>query len=45
MTVQVGQTVLLPDYGGSTFKLADDKEYTMYYDDDILGILEEPLAK
>lgn len=41
VSVKVGQTVLLPDYGGVTFKLADDKEYVVYKDEDLLGILEE----
>ena len=41
VTVKVGQKVLLPEYGGSTFKLADDKEYVIYRDEDILGVLEE----
>jgi co-chaperonin GroES (HSP10) len=42
MPVKVGQTVLLPMYAGVKLKLADEKEYWVYRDDDILGILEEP---
>jgi chaperonin GroES len=41
MGIKVGQTVMLPEYGGSIFKLADGKEYCIYRDDDILGVLEE----
>ena len=41
VVVKVGQTVMLPEYGGSTFKLADEKEYAIYKDDDILGVLED----
>jgi chaperonin GroES len=39
--VKVGQTVLLPMYAGVKLKMADEKEYWVYRDDDILGILEE----
>ncbi len=42
MPVKVGQTVLLPMYAGVKLKLADEKEYWVYRDDDILGVLEEP---
>ena len=38
-TVQVGQNVLLPDYGGTEIALEDDKKYFVYRDEDILGIL------
>ncbi len=41
VTVKVGQKVLLPEYGGSAFKLADDKEYVIYKDEDLLGVLED----
>ena len=41
--VAVGDKVLLPEYGGSTIKLAGE-ELHIYRDDDIVGILEEPLA-
>ena len=40
--VEVGQTVLLPSYGGSKVQLADEQEYYIYRDEDILGILGEP---
>ena len=39
--VKVGQTVLLPEFGGSVIKLADDKEYIVHKDEDILGVLED----
>lgn len=42
-SVSVGQTVLLPSYAGVKIKMANEQEYWVYRDDDILGILEEPL--
>ena len=46
MSVKVGDAVLLPEYGGSTIKIGEDQdELLIYRDDDVLGILEEPLAK
>ena len=39
---KVGDMILLPEYGGSEFKLADGEEYSLYRDEDILGILQEP---
>ena len=41
VTVKIGQTVLLPEYGGNSVKLADDKEYLIYKDEDLLGVLED----
>lgn len=38
--VKEGDTVLLPEYGGSQIKL-DDKEYHLYRDEDILGTLHD----
>ncbi|XP_077236095.1 10 kDa chaperonin, mitochondrial-like [Tasmannia lanceolata] len=35
-----GDTVLLPDYGGTQLKL-EDKEYHLFKDDDILGTLHD----
>ncbi len=43
VSVKVGQKVMLPDYGSTSFKLADDKEYVIYRDDDILGVLEDEI--
>ena len=40
--VKVGETVLLPEYGGSRVTLADDEELFIYRDDDILGSLHDP---
>jgi co-chaperonin GroES (HSP10) len=37
--------VLLPAYAGVKLRMAQDQEYWVYRDDDILGILEEPLKK
>ena len=44
VSVAVGDHVLLPEYGGSSLKLGEEKtELHVYRDDDIVGILEEPL--
>ena len=40
--VKVGDTVLLPEYGGSKVVLADEEELFIYRDDDILGTLHDP---
>ncbi|XP_008788509.2 10 kDa chaperonin, mitochondrial-like [Phoenix dactylifera] len=40
VSVKEGDVVLLPEYGGTEVKLAD-KEYHLFRDDDILGILHE----
>ncbi|KAL6969950.1 10 kDa chaperonin [Sarracenia purpurea var. burkii] len=40
VAVKEGDTVLLPDYGGTQVKLGD-KEYLLYRDDDILGTLHD----
>uniref|UniRef100_A0A2P2MZM8 Protein groES n=1 Tax=Rhizophora mucronata TaxID=61149 RepID=A0A2P2MZM8_RHIMU len=39
-SVKEGDTVLLPEYGGTQVKL-DEKEYFLYRDEDILGTLHE----
>jgi len=41
-TVKEGDTVLLPEYGGSKVVLGDEKEYYLYRDDDIMGTLHDP---
>ena len=41
--VKIGQTVLLPNYAGVKLTLADQQEFWIYRDDEILGILEEPV--
>mmetsp|Transcript_44824 Transcript_44824/g.72995 ORF Transcript_44824/g.72995 Transcript_44824/m.72995 type:complete len:102 (-) Transcript_44824:70-375(-) len=38
-SVKVGDTVLLPEYGGMTVKLGD-KELHLFRDEDIMGIIE-----
>jgi len=38
--VKTGDKVLLSDYGGSDIKL-DGKEYSLYREEDILGILKD----
>ena len=44
--VKVGDNVMLPEYGGSSVTIGEDKqELFIYRDDDILGILEEKLAQ
>ncbi|XP_042480237.1 10 kDa chaperonin, mitochondrial-like [Macadamia integrifolia] len=40
VAVKEGDTVLLPEYGGTTVKLGD-KEYQLFRDDDILGTLHD----
>lgn len=40
--VKVGETVLLPEYGGSRVTLADEEELFIYRDDDIMGTLHDP---
>ncbi|KAL4425233.1 hypothetical protein ABPG75_009249 [Micractinium tetrahymenae] len=40
MSVKEGDKVLLPDYGGTTVKL-EDKEFHIYRDDELLGVLTE----
>ena len=43
--VKVGDTVLLPEYGGSKVTLADEEELFIYRDDDIMGTLHDPTDK
>ncbi|GMH08111.1 hypothetical protein Nepgr_009951 [Nepenthes gracilis] len=40
VSVKEGDTVLLPEYGGTEVKLGD-KEYHLYRDEDILGTLHD----
>lgn len=40
--VNVGDTVLLPEYGGSKVLLANEEELFIYRDDDIMGTLHDP---
>ena len=39
MSIQTGDRVLLPDFGGTEIKF-DNKEYFMYGEEEILGKLE-----
>jgi len=41
--VKEGDTVLLPEYGGTAVKLggSEEKEFVLYRNDDLLGILHE----
>lgn len=39
-SVKEGDTVLLPEYGGNKVQL-DDKEYVVYREDDLIGIMQE----
>lgn len=39
VTVKVGQTILLPDFGGQKVELKDG-EYYLFRDSDVLGVLE-----
>lgn len=45
MDVKVGDQVLLPLYSGVKLKMADEQEYWVYRDEDILGVLSEPVEK
>lgn len=38
--VKEGDSVLLPEYGGSALKL-DNEEYTLYREADLLGIMKQ----
>lgn len=38
--VKEGDTVLLPEYGGTSVKLGEE-EFHLFHDDDILGILKD----
>ncbi|GLT58711.1 hypothetical protein SLA2020_315810 [Shorea laevis] len=40
VSVKEGDTVLLPEYGGTEVKLGE-KEYLLYRDEDILGTLHD----
>ncbi|XP_024922655.3 10 kDa chaperonin, mitochondrial isoform X2 [Ziziphus jujuba] len=40
VSLKQGDTVLIPDYGGTEVKLGD-KEYHLYRDEDILGTLHD----
>ncbi|XP_042419315.1 10 kDa chaperonin, mitochondrial-like isoform X3 [Zingiber officinale] len=40
VSVKEGDTVLLPEYGGTEVKLGD-KEYHVYRDDDVLGTIQD----
>ena len=42
VSVKEGDTVLLPEYGGSKVTLGDDQDYFLYRDDDLMGTLHEP---
>lgn len=40
MSTKVGDTVVIPRYGGTEIKLGDE-EYLIYRDEDIVGIINE----
>ena len=40
--LKVGDTVLLPEYGGSKVTLSEENEVFIYRDDDIMGTLHDP---
>ena len=42
VSVQVGDIVLLPEYGGSKVTLDGDNELYIYRDEDIMGTLHDP---
>uniref|UniRef100_A0A0G4G273 10 kDa chaperonin n=1 Tax=Chromera velia CCMP2878 TaxID=1169474 RepID=A0A0G4G273_9ALVE len=39
VSVSVGQTVIVPEYGGMTLKF-DDEEFHIFRDEDIVGVLK-----
>ena len=39
--VKVGDVVLLPEHSGKKITMADESEFFVYRDDDIMGILSE----
>ena len=39
MSVKIGDTVVIPEYGGMTLKF-DDEEYQVFRDEDIVGRIE-----
>jgi chaperonin GroES len=45
VSVKPGDRVLLPEYGGNKVKFDEtDKEYVLYRDEDILGVLDSGSA-
>ena len=42
VSVKIGSTVLLPEYGGQKVELKDG-EFYLYRDTEIMGILEDPV--
>ncbi|CAD7938435.1 unnamed protein product [Amoebophrya sp. A120] len=40
MSVKIGDTVIIPEYGGMTIKF-DSEEYKLFRDDDIVGVMAE----
>ncbi|KAK9915774.1 hypothetical protein WJX75_003992 [Coccomyxa subellipsoidea] len=40
VSVTEGQTVLLPEYGGTVVKLGE-KELTLYRDEELLGVIQD----
>ncbi len=41
--VKKGDTVLLPQYSGLKITMGDGEDYWVYRDEDITGVLEEPI--
>ena len=39
-SVQAGDVVLLPEYGGSNLKLDETNDYVLYRDEELLGVLK-----
>mmetsp|Transcript_5676 Transcript_5676/g.10423 ORF Transcript_5676/g.10423 Transcript_5676/m.10423 type:complete len:103 (+) Transcript_5676:69-377(+) len=40
MNVQIGDTVVVPEYGGVTLKF-DNEDYQVFRDDDMVGIIKD----
>jgi len=41
VSVKVGEKVLLPDFGGTNVKFGEKEEYSLYRDEELLGVLHE----
>ena len=46
VAVEIGDNVLLPEYGGMEIKMGKDKQKLFVYrDDEVIGILEEKISE
>lgn len=40
LSIKIGDSVLLPEYGGTKVEIEEDKEYHLYRESDILAKVE-----